>query len=90
MALQVLDWNPEEATVVREGRLFCLAPDSNNWTRRGRSLKMMTVHVLLITLGTVSSTKLCCTLYQKMEAECGDSRSSKEWKDSCPENYGYY
>ncbi|XP_045133458.1 uncharacterized protein LOC123517457 [Portunus trituberculatus] len=52
LALQVLDWSPEEATVVREGRLFCLAPDSNNWTRRGRSLKMMTVHVLLVTLGT--------------------------------------
>ncbi|KAG0713694.1 Myosin-M heavy chain [Chionoecetes opilio] len=51
LALQVLDWNTEEATVVREGRLFCLAPDSNNWTRRGRSLKMMTVHVLLVTLG---------------------------------------
>lgn len=52
LALQVLDWSPEEATVVREGRLFCLAPDSNNWTRRGRSLKMMTVHILLITHGT--------------------------------------
>lgn len=52
LALEVLDWNPEEASVVREGRLFCLTPDSNNWTRRGRSLKMASVHVLLVTHGS--------------------------------------
>lgn len=52
LALEVLEWGAEHARVVREGRLFCLAPDSNNWTRRGRSLKMVSVHVLLITQGT--------------------------------------
>ncbi|KAK8748314.1 hypothetical protein OTU49_016070 [Cherax quadricarinatus] len=52
LALEVLEWSAEEARVVREGRLFCLAPDSNNWTRRGRSLKMASVHLLLITLGS--------------------------------------
>lgn len=53
----MLDWNPEEASVVREGRLFCLTPDSNNWTRRGRSLKMASVHVLLVTHGSVSNLR---------------------------------
>lgn len=52
LALEVLEWSLEEATVVREGRLFCLAPDFNNWTRRGRSLKMASVHVLLVTHGS--------------------------------------
>ncbi|KAG7171383.1 Intersectin-1-like 2 [Homarus americanus] len=52
LALEVLEWSVEEARVVREGRLFCLAPDSNNWTRRGRTLKMASVHVLLVTQGT--------------------------------------
>ncbi|XP_064102475.1 dentin sialophosphoprotein-like isoform X1 [Macrobrachium nipponense] len=52
LALEVLEWSQDNARVVREGRLFCLAPDSNNWTRRGRSLKMASVHVLLITQGT--------------------------------------
>ncbi|XP_068217138.1 serine-rich adhesin for platelets isoform X2 [Palaemon carinicauda] len=52
LALEVLEWSQDNARVVREGRLFCLAPDSNNWTRRGRSLKMASVHVLLVTQGT--------------------------------------
>nr|XP_045581169.1 uncharacterized protein LOC123744982 isoform X1 [Procambarus clarkii]XP_045581170.1 uncharacterized protein LOC123744982 isoform X1 [Procambarus clarkii] len=55
LGLEVLEWSEEEARVVREGRLFCLAPDSNNWTRRGRSLKMASVHVILITLGSPTS-----------------------------------
>ncbi|KAK3869087.1 hypothetical protein Pcinc_025567 [Petrolisthes cinctipes] len=57
LAMEVLDWGGSDiARVVREGRLLCLAPDSNNWTRRGRSIKMIPVQVLLVTHGTPQAT----------------------------------
>ncbi|XP_076038673.1 uncharacterized protein LOC143023896 isoform X2 [Oratosquilla oratoria] len=51
VALEVLEWSSEDVQFSREGRLLCLSPDFNNWTRRGRSIKMIPVHVVLVTLG---------------------------------------
>nr|CAD7439330.1 unnamed protein product [Timema bartmani] len=50
MALDILEWNHDEARFVMEGKLLYTNPTDNNW-RRGRTIKLNTINALLVTNG---------------------------------------
>nr|CAD7420182.1 unnamed protein product [Timema poppensis] len=52
MALDILEWNHDEARFVMEGKLLYTNPTDNNW-RRGRTIKLNTINALLVTNGKV-------------------------------------
>ncbi|KAJ8866643.1 hypothetical protein PR048_032504 [Dryococelus australis] len=52
MALDVLEWNHDEARFVMEGKLLYTNPTDNNW-RRGRTIKLNPINAMLITNGKV-------------------------------------
>lgn len=54
MAVDVLDWNHEEVRFVLEGKLLYTQPTDNNW-KRGRTIKLTPIFVLLVTLGKPNS-----------------------------------
>ncbi|KAK6631047.1 hypothetical protein RUM44_003219 [Polyplax serrata] len=54
MAVDVLDWNHDEVRFILEGKLLYTQPTDNNW-KRGRTVKLTPIFVLLITLGKPNS-----------------------------------
>lgn len=52
MALEILEWNHDEARFAMEGRLLFTNPTDNNW-RRGRTIKLSPISALLVTKGKV-------------------------------------
>ncbi|XP_026486831.2 uncharacterized protein LOC113393926 [Vanessa tameamea] len=50
MAVDVLDWNHDDARFAMEGRLLFTQPNDNNW-RKGRTIKLMPINALLVTNG---------------------------------------
>lgn len=60
IAVDVLDWNHEEARFVLEGKLLFTQPTDNNW-RKGRTIKLTPVNALLVINGKVNtSVKMNC------------------------------
>ena len=53
IAVDVLEWNHEEAQFVLESRLFFTQPTDHHW-RKGRMIKLASVYALLVTNGRVS------------------------------------
>lgn len=53
IAVDVLEWNHEEAKFTLEGRLLYTQPTDNNW-RKGRTIKLTPINALLVTNGKVS------------------------------------
>ncbi|XP_071057464.1 uncharacterized protein [Onthophagus taurus] len=54
IAVDVLEWNHEEAKFALEGKLLFTQPTDNNW-RKGRTIKLTPVNALLVTNGKISS-----------------------------------
>lgn len=52
IAVDVLEWNHEEAKFALEGKLLFTQPTDNNW-RRGRTIKLTPINALLVTNGKV-------------------------------------
>ncbi|XP_066142159.1 uncharacterized protein RhoGEF64C [Euwallacea fornicatus] len=50
IAVDVLEWNHEEARFVLEGKLLFTQPTDNNW-RKGRTIKLTPVNALLVING---------------------------------------
>ncbi|XP_041986649.1 uncharacterized protein LOC121738562 [Aricia agestis] len=50
MAVDVLDWNHDDARFAMEGKLLFTQPNDNNW-RKGRTIKLMPINALLVTNG---------------------------------------
>lgn len=53
IAVDVLEWNHDEAKFTLEGRLLFTQPTDNNW-RKGRTIKLAPINALLVTNGKVS------------------------------------
>lgn len=60
IAVDVLEWNHDEAKFALEGKLLFTQPTDNNW-RKGRTIKLTPVNALLVINGKVSNkiTKIC-------------------------------
>ncbi|CAG9824955.1 unnamed protein product [Phaedon cochleariae] len=56
IAVDVLEWNHEEARFALEGKLLFTQPTDNNW-RRGRTIKLTPVNALLVVNGKPISSK---------------------------------
>lgn len=52
MAVDVLEWNHDEARFAMEGKLLFTQPTDNNW-RKGRTIKLTHINALLVTNGKV-------------------------------------
>ena len=52
IAVDVLEWNHDEAKFALEGKLLFTQPTDNNW-RKGRTIKLTPVNALLVTNGKV-------------------------------------
>lgn len=52
IAVDVLEWNHDEAKFALEGKLLFTQPTDNNW-RRGRTIKLTPINALLVTNGKV-------------------------------------
>ncbi|KAK5642051.1 hypothetical protein RI129_008218 [Pyrocoelia pectoralis] len=50
IAVDVLEWNHEEAKFALEGKLLFTQPTDNNW-RKGRTIKLAPINALLVTNG---------------------------------------
>lgn len=53
IAVDVLEWNHDEAKFALEGKLLFTQPTDNNW-RRGRTIKLTPINALLVTNGKVN------------------------------------
>ncbi|XP_065206879.1 uncharacterized protein RhoGEF64C [Planococcus citri] len=51
IAVEVLEWGHDEVRFAMEGRLFYAQPTDYNWKRAGRTIKVIPVNALLVTLG---------------------------------------
>nr|CAH7718946.1 unnamed protein product [Callosobruchus chinensis] len=56
IAVDVLEWNHDEAKFIMEGKLLFTQPTDNNW-RKGRTIKLTPVNALLVITGNVHSIK---------------------------------
>lgn len=54
IAVDVLEWNHEEAKFILEGKLLFTQPTDNNW-RKGRTIKLTPINALLVINGKVIS-----------------------------------
>lgn len=52
IAVDVLEWNHDEARFILEGKLLFTQPTDNNW-RKGRTIKLTPVNALLVVNGKV-------------------------------------
>ncbi|KAL1517991.1 hypothetical protein ABEB36_001681 [Hypothenemus hampei] len=55
IAVDVLEWNHEEARFILEGKLLFTQPTDNNW-RKGRTIKLTPVNALLVINGKTPGT----------------------------------
>lgn len=56
IAVDVLEWNHEEAKFALEGKLLFTQPTDNNW-RKGRTIKLTPVNAMLVINGKPSTNK---------------------------------
>lgn len=60
IAVDVLEWNHEEARFILEGKLLFTQPTDNNW-RKGRTIKLTPVNALLVINGKVR--QICSSIF---------------------------
>ncbi|XP_060520426.1 uncharacterized protein LOC132698404 isoform X2 [Cylas formicarius] len=65
IAVDVLEWNHDEAKFILEGKLLFTQPTDNNW-RKGRTIKLTPINALLVTNGKLPVTKQS----EKLEDNC--------------------
>lgn len=55
VAVDVLEWSGlgEEIRFAMEGRLLYTQPSDHNWRRGGRTIKLMPINAIIVTLGKV-------------------------------------
>ncbi|KAF5301751.1 hypothetical protein FQR65_LT08733 [Abscondita terminalis] len=56
IAVDVLEWNHDEAKFALEGKLLFTQPTDNNW-RKGRTIKLAPINAMLVTNGKMFSNR---------------------------------
>ncbi|XP_045495851.1 uncharacterized protein LOC123694453 isoform X1 [Colias croceus] len=73
MAVDVLDWNHDDARFAMEGKLLFTQPNDNNW-RKGRTIKLMPINALLVTNGKPTNTHKTNEIRETREARDREAR----------------
>ncbi|XP_069359166.1 uncharacterized protein RhoGEF64C [Maniola hyperantus] len=73
MAVDVLDWNHDDARFAMEGKLLFTQPNDNNW-RKGRTIKLMSINALLVTNGKPTIAHKTNELRETREARDREAR----------------
>ncbi|CAH2039818.1 unnamed protein product, partial [Iphiclides podalirius] len=76
MAVDVLDWNHDEARFAMEGKLLFTQPNDNNW-RKGRTIKLMPINALLVTNGKPTTTHKTNEIRETREARDREAREKE-------------
>lgn len=67
IAVDLLDWNMEDARFAAEGRLLYMQPAESNWNRKRGTIKLSPVNAILITLGKVCRQFTSCIFSRQQE-----------------------
>ncbi|KAJ0178441.1 hypothetical protein K1T71_006264 [Dendrolimus kikuchii] len=73
MAVDVLDWNHDDARFAMEGKLLFTQPNDNNW-RKGRTIKLTPINALLVTNGKPTITHKTNEIRETREARDREAR----------------
>ncbi|KAM3960738.1 LOW QUALITY PROTEIN: rho guanine nucleotide exchange factor at 64C [Aphomia sociella] len=73
MAVDVLDWNHDEARFAMEGKLLFTQPNDNNW-RKGRTIKLTPINALLVTNGKPTTAHKTNEIREIREARDREAR----------------
>ncbi|XP_011556205.3 uncharacterized protein LOC105387211 [Plutella xylostella] len=73
MAVDVLDWNHDDARFAMEGKLLFTLPNDNNW-RKGRTIKLTPINALLVTNGKPTITHKTNEIRETREARDREAR----------------
>ncbi|KAJ2944220.1 hypothetical protein O0L34_g18200 [Tuta absoluta] len=73
MAVDVLDWNHDDARFAMEGKLLFTQPNDNNW-RKGRTIKLTPINALLVTNGKPTTTHKTTEIREIREARDREAR----------------
>ncbi|XP_026732479.1 uncharacterized protein LOC113497218 isoform X2 [Trichoplusia ni] len=76
MAVDVLDWNHDEARFAMEGKLLFTQPNDNNW-RKGRTIKLTPINALLVTNGKPTITHKTNEIRETREARDREAREKE-------------
>ncbi|XP_068618287.1 MATH and LRR domain-containing protein PFE0570w isoform X2 [Battus philenor] len=76
MAVDVLDWNHDDARFAMEGKLLFTQPNDNNW-RKGRTIKLMPINALLVTNGKPTTTHKTNEIRETREARDREAREKE-------------
>ncbi|CAH0761032.1 unnamed protein product [Diatraea saccharalis] len=73
MAVDVLDWNHDDARFAMEGKLLFTQPNDNNW-RKGRTIKLTPINALLVTNGKPTTIHKTNEIRETREARDREAR----------------
>ncbi|XP_059054074.1 uncharacterized protein LOC131848284 [Achroia grisella] len=73
MAVDVLDWNHDDARFAMEGKLLFTQPNDNNW-RKGRTIKLTPINALLVTNGKPTTANKTNEIREIREARDREAR----------------
>ncbi|KAI8426443.1 hypothetical protein MSG28_005271 [Choristoneura fumiferana] len=73
MAVDILDWNHDDARFAMEGKLLFTQPNDNNW-RKGRTIKLTPINALLVTNGKPTITHKTNEIRETREARDREAR----------------
>ncbi|XP_050669151.1 uncharacterized protein LOC126968290 [Leptidea sinapis] len=76
MAVDVLDWNHDDARFAMEGKLLFTQPNDNNW-RKGRTIKLISINALLVTNGKPTNTHKTNEIRETREARDREAREKE-------------
>ncbi|CAH4028833.1 unnamed protein product [Pieris brassicae] len=76
MAVDVLDWNHDDARFAMEGKLLFTQPNDNNW-RKGRTIKLMPINALLVTNGKPTNSHKTNEIRETREARDREAREKE-------------
>ncbi|XP_049874532.1 uncharacterized protein LOC126372720 [Pectinophora gossypiella] len=76
MAVDVLDWNHDDARFAMEGKLLFTQPNDNNW-RKGRTIKLTPINALLVTNGKPTTTHKPNEIREIREARDREAREKE-------------
>ncbi|XP_047026757.1 uncharacterized protein LOC124635039 [Helicoverpa zea] len=76
MAVDVLDWNHDDARFAMEGKLLFTQPNDNNW-RKGRTIKLTPINALLVTNGKPTITHKTNEIRETREARDREAREKE-------------
>lgn len=76
MAVDVLDWNHDDARFAMEGKLLFTQPNDNNW-RKGRTIKLTPINALLVTNGKPTISHKTNEIRETREARDREAREKE-------------